>query len=226
MKRIAIAFLFLLPTSLFAWTRSADQRIAQKSAEFAPRDLHLLLQRFAKPYAHGVDRGLAEEGTDIHREHLRQRIEQETTAIVSMIRSNQPMSAVVERLGMLAHLVGDANNPFHMTRSDADLEPSHNDFEHYFERRMQLFPTVVYGIDRHLQLSDYLDAMFARTEKLAPLMSEEYFRDGERRNSAEFDDRSTAFGVASICYSHAVTDTANLYTYIWREAGGDVRASR
>ncbi len=31
--------------------------------------------------------------------------------------------------------------------------------------------------------------------------------------------------MASVCYSHAVTDLVNLYYYIWREAGGDVRSA-
>jgi hypothetical protein len=56
-------------------------------------------------------------------------------------------------------------------------------------------------------------------------MAEEYFRFGTRRTATDFDDRSTAFGVASLCYSHAVSDAVNLYYYIWREAGGDVRAA-
>ena len=222
MKPLALTILFLLPTTTFAWTRTADERIAQKSADLAPRDLQLVLKHFAKQYAHGVDRAVAEEGTDIHREHLRQRIEQETNAIVSMIRTNQPMSAVAERLGFLAHLVGDANNPFHMNR-EASLDPAHADFEQYFERRMQVFPTVSYGIRRDLQLGPYLDHVFARTSQLVPLMNEEYSRGGERHTSSEFDDRSTAFGVASICYSHAGTDTANLVHYIWRQAGGASR---
>ena len=222
MKPLALCVLFLLPTTTFAWTRQADQRIAQKAAELAPRDMRLLLHRFSKEYAAGVDRGSADERSDAHLDDLRQRIEQEAGAIVEMIRSNQPMPAVVERLGFLSHLVGDANNPFHMNR-DAALDPAHEDFEHYFERRMQVFPTAPYAIKRDIQLGPYLDRMFARTAKLLPLMNEEYARDGERHTSAEFDDRSTAFGVASICYSHAVTDVANLDYYIWRKAGGSTR---
>jgi len=97
-------------------------------------------------------------------------------------------------------------------------------FERYMERRMEVFPTVNYS-ERTVQLGRYLDTLFARTARLAPLMSEEYFRGGERRTSAEFDDRSTAFGVASVCYSHAVTDLVNLYYYIWKEAGGSVKAA-
>jgi hypothetical protein len=54
---------------------------------------------------------------------------------------------------------------------------------------------------------------------------EEYFGTGTRRSSADFDDRSTAFGVASISYSRAVTDLVNVYYYIWKEAGGDVRSA-
>ena len=90
---------------------------------------------------------------------------------------------------------------------------------------MPRFATVFYGLDSGFHLGSYLDRTFSRTSKFYPLMSEEYFRFGERRSSAEFDDRSTAFGVASVCYSHAVTDLVNLYYYIWREAGGDVRTA-
>ena len=222
MKPLAFAILFLLPASAFAWTRTADARIAEKAAELAPRDMQLVLKRFAKQYTHGIDRAMTEEGTDIHREHLRERIEEETNGIIAMLRSDQPMSLIAERLGLLSHLVGDANNPFHMNR-DAAADPAHSDFEQYFERRMQVFPTVSYGIKRNLQLKPYLDHIFARTSQLLPLMNEEYSRGGQRHTSAEFDDRSTAFGIASICYSHAVTDTANLYAYIWRQAGGASR---
>ena len=52
-----------------------------------------------------------------------------------------------------------------------------------------------------------------------PLIAEEY----SRGNAASFDDRSTAFGVASVCYSHAISDMANLEFFIWKEAGGNVR---
>jgi hypothetical protein len=72
-------------------------------------------------------------------------------------------------------------------------------------------------------LTRYLDNVFHRSSTFYPLLSEEYFRYGSRRSAAEFDDRSTAFGVASVCYSRSVSDLVNIYYYIWREAGGDVR---
>jgi len=92
-------------------------------------------------------------------------------------------------------------------------------FEQYFERRLARFAPVFYGLDTNLVLSNYLDKMFARTTRFSPLMAEEY----SRGNGATFDDRSTAFGVASVCYSHAITDNVNIYYFIWKAAGGSVR---
>jgi len=218
MKRLAVALLFLsiaLPGA--AWTRAADQRIAARSAALAPEDLRLLINKFKDEYVRGIDDALATEGTDIHRRKLRERIVAQTHEIVSMIRSNQPMSGVVRQLGVLSHLVGDANNPFHIGDDDAEERA---DFEQYFERRLARFAPVFYGIDRNFVLSAYLDKIFARTTGYSPLMAEEY----GRGNGATFDDRSTAFGVASVCYSHAITDDVNFYYFIWKTAGGSVRA--
>jgi hypothetical protein len=216
-RRLAVALLTLsiaLPSS--AWTRAADRRIAEKSAELAPPDLRLVINKYHDEYLRGVDEALATEGTDIHRRRLRERIDAQTRGIVKMIRTNQPMSLVVGELGNLSHLVGDANNPFHIGDDDA---AARIDFEQYFERRLARFAPVFYGLDIHLVLNTYLDKMFARTTRFGPLMSEEY----SRGNGATFDDRSTAFGVASVCYSHAITDTVNLYYFIWKEAGGSIR---
>jgi hypothetical protein len=220
-------FLFLIllfPLNASAWTRTSDFQIADRAAHLAPQDLNLIIKRLHKNYAAGIDYGIREESTEDHRAHLRERIEKETRGVIGMLRSNQPMAQVVARLGLLAHLVGDANNPFHVEIEEA-LESSHDDFERYFERRMVRFPTVFYGLDSRFALPKYLERTFKRTKGFAPLMHEEYFRDGARHSSADFDDRSTAFGVASICYSHAITDLVNIYYYIWEQSGGDVRSA-
>lgn len=231
MKRLSFVFL-LCAINANAWTRASDRRIAQRGAELAPPDMKLVLQRFQPEFDEGLERAEADEGSATHhyfvlsREgKLRERIEQETRGVVTMLRTRQAMSLVVQHLGVIAHLVADANNPFHTSNHDALSSLAHDDFEQYFERRLAHFPTVFYGIDRNLQLGNYLDRMVARSARFSPLMHEEYFRGGDVHTSAEFDDRSTAFGVASVSYSHAVTDLANLYYYIWRESGGDVRSA-
>ena len=166
MRRLLLVLAFV-PLPACAWTRVSDQQIAQMSAELAPPDLRLLIQRFPREYARGLDRAFADAG-EIHGTNLRQSTERETRKIVAMIRTNQPMSAVVEQLGILAHLVGDANNPFNV-RSTADLEPSRTDFEGYFERALPKFPTVFYGLEHRFQLGMYLDQAFAQAAWAAPI---------------------------------------------------------
>jgi len=235
MKRLALLLLFLfvfLPVTAHAWTRVSDQRIAKKGADLAPPDLHLVLDRFSEDYKRGLELAQAEEGSESHHyfvlsRHgkLRERIEHETARTISMIRKGEPMSSVAERLGLIAHLVADANNPFHIANDDPRLSLASDDFSQYFERKMAKFPTVFYGLDPDFRLTSYLDRTFTRTSRFYPLVGEEYFSAGVPHTSAEFDDHSTAFGVASVCYSHAVTDLVNIYYYIWREAGGDVRSA-
>ncbi len=215
-----------------AWTPASDQRIASKAAQLAPNDLRTLIERYDREYKEGLSRAAADEGSDLHRYfvlsrsgRLRERIERETMGIIALIRAGKPMSDVVVHLGALAHYVADANNPFHVANDDPRLAGAHDDYERYFERRLIKFPTVFYGLEPNFQLSPFLDQTFARTARFYPLLDEEYFRFGETHDSSQFDDRSTAFGVASVCYSRAVTDIVNLYYYIWSRAGGDVRTA-
>jgi hypothetical protein len=218
MQRLGIVLLIaFLPLTASAWTRVADERIAKKGAALAPPDLRVLLEKFESDYRKGLDRGDAEEGEAHRRTQLRQRIERETRGIIAMIRGNEPMNLVVERMGGLAHLVADANSPFHVTGELALKK----DYEAYFERRMAKFPTVFYGLEPSLNLNKVLDRTFTRSTRFYPLVRTEY----SREPGGNFDDRSTAFGVASVCYSRAVTDLVNVYYFIWREAGGDVRTA-
>ena len=227
---VLLLLLFSLPA--LAWTRQSDERIAKKAAQLAPPDLRMLIERFEGDYKRGIELARSDEGSASHHFYvrekqgrLRDRIERETQATISAVKKGEPMSAVVERLGVLSHFVADANNPFHVAKDDPRLTPLRNDYAGYFERGLARFPTVFYGLEPRLQLGSYLDRTFARSAKFYPLVRDEYFRGGQQRSSAAFDDRSTAFGVASVSYSRAVTDLINLYYFIWKEAGGDVRSA-
>ena len=230
MKRAAILLLFLFPFAANAWTPATDERIARKAAALAPPDLALLIRKMEGDYKAGLDRARSEEGHVTHHDFpsprggkLRERIDLESKTAVRMIRKGDPMSRVIERLGILAHLVADANNPFHVANDDRRLAQSQSDFERYAAQQLTRVPTVFYGLDPRPEVGPVVDRAISRTRSFYPLISEEYFRGGVRHTSAEFDDRSTAFGVASVCYSHAITDMVNLEYFIWKEAGGNVR---
>jgi hypothetical protein len=232
MRRLGFVLLLLVTLPATAWTPVADERIAKKAATLAPPDLRMLIEKFEGDYRRGLELARADEGSDSHhyfarsrQGRLRDRIERETRGTIAMIRKGDPMSHVVERLGGLAHFVGDANNPFHAANDDPRLSVLRSDYAAFFEQRLAKFPTVFYGLDPKFSLTPYLDRTFARSASFYPLLREEYFRGGERRSAASFDDRSTGFGIASVSYSRAVSDLVNLYYFIWKEAGGDVRSA-
>lgn len=213
-----------------AWPPSAVERIADKSVAMAPPDMRLVIDKYRPEFRDGMRSDDSHEARHTFtvasgRGALRTMIKSEVEGAIKMLRDRQAMRDVVARLGFIAHLVADANNPFHVASSDPRLVASQPDFESYFNRKLSKFPTVFYGLVQPLRLEEFIDVTLRRSASYYPLLSEEYFRYGERRTSAEFDDRSTAFGVASLSYSHAVTDLVNLYYYIWKEAGGDVRTA-
>jgi hypothetical protein len=229
----AIALALALPSIAFAWTPEAEERIAMRSARLAPPDLKLLIEKYPDAYKSGVKRAASPAECAKHRYlvsrgkgELKALIEKDVREAISLMRKERQIQPFIERLGRISHLVADANNPFHTADSNPKLKESQTDFEAYLGRKMTSFPTVFYGLRINRDVPRYVDGIVQRSAAHYPLLDEEYFRGGRRRTSWEFDDRSTAFGVASISYSRAVTDNVNLFYYIWREAGGDVRSAR
>jgi hypothetical protein len=228
----ALLLVVLCPISVFGWTTASDEKIASKSEQLAPADVKMLIEKYHSEYLNGLKTASSEEKTDSHefmvltrKGNLRAELTKEVDAAIKLARSGTSMADFVEALGRITHLVSDANTPFHVSNADLRLDNHHLDYEAYFERNLAKFPTVFYGLDSNLSLDRYLDAMFTRSAKFYPLLGEEYFRGGESHDSTDFDDRSTAFGVAAVSYSHAVTDVVNLYYFIWKQAGGDVRGA-
>ena len=85
----------------------------------------MVLERFQPDFDRGLERAEGDEGSEMHhyfvlsrQGKLRERIEQETRGIIAQLRKRESMSLIVEHLGLLAHLVADANNPFHLGHDD------------------------------------------------------------------------------------------------------------
>lgn len=220
--------LILVCVPAAAWTLPAERALATAALELGPPDL----ARLAVIHERALEQGLVdaarheqqaiETHLGVDRGPLERLLKNEMDEAVRVMKERRPIEELVYQLGVIAHLTGDLNHPIHLGREQR-MDGRRNDFEQYLERSLRKFPTVFYGIEPSRSPERVIRQARARAETYEPLLRSQYFGQGEERWSRQFDDRSTAFAIASLSWSHAVTDLTNIYYIIWQRAGGDVR---
>ncbi|GEM_PF-633112 len=129
---------------------------------------------------------------------------------------------VVAGFGAIARRVCD-HNAWEKFAESADEHAFFTDFNGFIDRKHPRF-VAVFNDYSPLLFSDgrsdlYLDTMAQRNRNYAHRVAALYRGGGSART---FDDRSPAFGLAALHYSHTITDIANLWLYCWRRANGDL----
>ncbi len=234
----AVLLSFVLPLALLlalvparasaAFTPRTQERIAAEAARLAPPDLARQIERREEAYMAGV-RAPFRDGSAAHRNAgpegiLDRVIVEEARRAVSFIREHRTFDDIVRQLGVVSHYVALANNPLSTAASDPREGEYWTDYARYVESAEPRLPLVFYGLtpglDARPDVSPLVNATLARGRRLYPLVGREYRRIGFASGVGRFDDRSTAFGVASLSFSHAVTDIARVMRWIWLQAGG------
>ncbi len=226
------AALALLPAAApaRAWTPKTHQTIAWEAARLAPPDLARQLIKRRAAYLAGVIQPFDDSDASRHRKDpdgggsLDAALEDAVAQAVAAIRAHRPFDEIVFRMGVAAHFMADANNPLASSQADPEAGRYFVDFLRYAETAEPRFPLVFYGmhpgLDREPDVAELLADTLRRGRGLYPLIGLEYRKIDFASGIGRFDDRSTAFGVASVAFSHAVTDVALVLRYIWLRAGG------
>jgi hypothetical protein len=231
----ALTCLLAAPVPARAWTPRTQQTIAWEAGRLAPPDLARQLAKHHAAYLAGVLQPFDDTDPARHRKSadgsgaLDRALEEAVGQAVAAIRAHRPFDEIVFRMGVAAHFMADANNPLATSVDDPEEGRYFVDFLRYAETAEPRFPLVFYGIlpglERAPDVSELLAETLRRGRALYPMIGSEYRGIDFASGIGRFDDHSTAFGVASVAFSHAVTDVTLVLRYIWlRAGGGDERA--
>lgn len=223
---IVLSLLHALPAAAF--TPDTQLAIAAEAARLAPPDLARQIERRDERYRAGVLAPFRDGDPSRHRAgadgRLAQVVEEEAQEAVRLIRTHRPFDEVVFQLGVVAHHVADANFPLNAADADPEERRYFVDFARYVESAEPRLPLVFYGVVPGLEEQPDVSALVAstldRSRRLYPQVGREYRRIGFASGVGRFDDRSSAFGVASLSFNHSVTDIVRVLRWIWIRAGG------
>lgn len=213
-----------------AWTPGTQLVIGREAAALAPPDLARQIHKHKKAFEEGILAPFQDADPGRHMKNpdgsgsLDRVLLAEVRAAIEDIRQHRPFEQIVRRLGVISHYMADANNPLATSGADAEEGRYFVDYLRYAESAEPRFPLVFYGVqpglERQRDVLPLLSQALRRGRELYPLVGREYRRIDFASGRGRFDDRSSAFGVASLSFSHAVTDVAQALRYVWLVAGG------
>jgi hypothetical protein len=191
--KLFVTAIVLLPVQAGAWPAEAWERILKDARKPLPRAFAMMLEDFEF----------------VLRQPCRQiSVEDATSLAVAEFskRSGDPRFAIaaVRDAGCA---VAQLNDP----RLDAFVSD-------YSER----FAVVFYGYHNTIQNGNLSEFLRIRMEERDRLMRR-LRRFSELPERSETAEISSEFGIASIAFSHAVSDVANVWFHIWKTVNGDPR---
>lgn len=215
---------------LAAWTPASQRTIAATAARLAPPDLHRQIARNRQAYLMGAVEPFESAPPESRVKYadgagqLDRVIPVVVDNAVRSIQAHRPFNEIAYRLGLVSHYLAQANNPLAAVRGDRAAPRWAADYPRYVESAQPRLQVIFYGFrpgfDARRDLPGLVDETLRRSRGYHVLIDREYRRIAFRSGLRHFDDRSSAFGVTTLAMSHAVSDIAEVFRYIWLTAGG------
>src|SRR5215467_6476622 len=192
-KALAICILTALYTAtLQGWPNIAYVSILRDAEHAVPKTLALLLKDFDKVLIQPCHAASAEDA-----------IAHAIATLKAKSASPATSVAAIRDAGCAAAAI-----------SDPQLDP-------FVASNASKFAVVFYGFDPSIldgKLDDYLKVRREESQRLLARLR----RSSELPNRDDVVEHSPEFGIASIAFSHAVTDVANVWYHIWKTSNGDM----
>ncbi len=194
--RLAIAVIALLlvaPAQIGAWPPSAYVKMFRDARQTLPKNLNTLLADFDGLLSQPCRKLTVEEASKI--------------AVTEISKRTGNLSASVAAMRDAGCAVAALNDP---------------QLDSLVAAQAGTFTVVFYGFHESIRqgnLEAFLKIRLDEQERLLRRL----------RRSVELPDRSNVienspvFGIASIAFSHAVTDVANVWLHIWQRANGELK---
>lgn len=234
MRRVFLccSLIFLMIEFSEGWTPRTYQIIVVKSVRLMPAAFrNVMLQHKEQILAGAIrpdDLTEAEHtyNVDTQSGYLQQQIVTISGQIPLKISTHVPFREIAEDFGRLSHYMADLNDPLILKDSDRRESTYRTDFARYLEKNIDVFPWIFEGHEHPLlrkesQL-DYIQHIAFDTAKKYSLLGEAYYPNGRLVSSDTFDPRSLPFGIASLSFTHSISNTVQIWFYVWRKAHGDI----
>lgn len=224
-----VALILIVAASpAFAWTAATRIVMIDDAIKLMPISLRKVLEKRRNDVLRGTLEPLTQEDALPHRPPwenggIEASVDAAARDLVSGVTTRTSFRDVAWRFGVLAHYVADAGFP--PGAAGAAGAPRYAHFAALCETRRPRFPLVFYGHgNTALSKEDFKSFTLTILERARAedvILARAYAQAGDRNDTAAFDDRSVPFAIASLSYSHAVTDVVQAWLAAWRECNGD-----
>ena len=220
-----IAMIFYLSSGLVsAWTENTYLAIVSDSVRLMPENLRMILMKYQEELLKGVMTGVPAHS---NLSELIEYIEKESSAGIGSIKTQKNYRQAVCSLGKIARTIAFMNLPLNRQDQPASLHWL-TDYDIFLEKNRENFRIRWPGIEKRpfssKQLRQLLLDCSTRRNQGANLLKETFQKDQIPIGS--YDVRSIPFGVGSISYSNAVSNTALSWLFIWDHVGGLKKTAR